>query len=129
MTTLSINVIKKHISGDVQIRTIEDAGDAIQAIKAATRGLWPDVVFQGEPGFDDDGASEKPRGGVSGRGWGAGWTPKPGSLSEKVLSDARAGKTVIEIADAHDVTTQTASAALARLRKAGLLTDGNDESE
>lgn len=127
MTTLTIDTKAGRIKAEVDIDSVEAAGDAIVAIKGAARALWPGILFPGEPGFDGDEASEPRRGGA--HTWRSDWRPKPGSLADRIMPDALAGKSVLEIADAHDATTQAVGGSLARLRRAGLLDAATEQAE
>ena len=49
----TVDYDRGEIAVDVTLHQVEDAGDAIHAIKTASRMLWPDIVFEGEPGFDE----------------------------------------------------------------------------
>ncbi|MBX3527544.1 MAG: hypothetical protein KF904_15175 [Rhodoblastus sp.] len=130
---VNINLAKKTMEITATVASIEDAGAAIDALKAGARALWPAIVFEGEPGFaeavadaEDEGAAEtgseprkalpKPGGGMSPAG------EKPlTSFAQAVLEGLRAGKTAIEIADEHDVKTQAVGAVVGKLRKRGLI--------
>lgn len=62
---VNINLAKKTMEITATVASIEDAGAAIDALKAGARALWPAIVFEGEPGFaeavadaEDEGAAE-----------------------------------------------------------------------
>lgn len=69
---VNINLSTKQMIVEATVASIEDAGAAIDAIKAGARALWPSIVFEGEPGFEEAGEGDseprpepaKPRGGI-----------------------------------------------------------------
>jgi hypothetical protein len=54
MTKITIDLELAVVRGEFEIRCVEDAGRVVAGIKAASRVLLPTIVFEGEPGFDDD---------------------------------------------------------------------------
>ncbi len=115
------------------ICTIDDAARALDFVKSAARVLFSDIVFSGEPGFDDDpeidltklravaqpeaeraqAAPQAPSGGDDGK-------PLSG-FSQRVLEGVRAGKSAVVIAVEQGVKTQAVGAVIGKLRARGII--------
>lgn len=108
---------------EITLERLEDGGEAVDAVKAATRALWPDAVFSGEPDYpDEEGAAAKAETRKR-KPMDFSRPPAPGSFGALVLEAARRLKTEDAIAIADDLDRQTGVTAmtLARLRRGGHL--------
>ena len=114
----------------MEISTIEDASRADDFFHNVARALLPDVVFTGEPGFDD----AEPQGAEAAKGEDRAHRPdqtprnftalpRAGSPSAFVLEAARRLRTIdaVKIADELDMRTNNVGSMLRALRLGGHL--------
>lgn len=131
------------VSMTLSFSSVEDCGEAVEAVKAAARVLHPGILFPGEPGFDDapDGQADQGRCGPAATpaaGAAAPSSPAPARKRGPLKSswplkagtvDARAFAAIarlgtadtVAVADELDMKTNIAGCVLARLRAAGLI--------
>jgi hypothetical protein len=109
----------------LKIRTIEEAGEAVEALKNAARIAWPNILFEGDPDFDEDKPKRRRKPGSVGTGNYVMKAIKPGSESEKVLETIkRIGSTDLHmVARALGREVGITSMAIGRLRRGGFLHD------
>ena len=99
----------------LELNSIDDAARAIDAVKLAARLVWPDVVFDDEPGFP---GKRRPK---SNRRSAIPRELKAGSFDEKVLGLLGQNESNKSIADAVGVKIQVVALAKSRLRRGGHL--------
>lgn len=116
---VELRIVDGRVSAFLSFCSVEQAGMAVEAIKAFARVQFPDIAFIGDPGFDDDEPAKKAsRGGARMiRG------VKPGSPSDLVLQEARrrGDQDAAAIAAALGKVRGPVAMTLARLRAGGLL--------
>ena len=145
---INIRLAERVLEVQLAMTSVEEVGAGLDAIKAAARALFPDIVFIGEPGFEDEPAEVASSAPAADVAEPAAPTSSPESFEKRVVSAApktrkpmtftppiegstshkmlkmilAAGKVdVAALADQFNLSTPIAASLVARLRRAGCL--------